>query len=592
MCDPSRTRSFCIGLLTGLLFGIVFGLAYPPVNIWWLVVLAPLPLVICATHTTAPLWTALGVSLGSLPMWTLHHLWIASISTLGIIPLVIYLSIWPGLFVLILSRLARVSTGLVWVLAPIVWTGLEVLRAEVVWHGYPWFLLAHPLIEYEWMARWASVGGVYLLSFILCAQTAIFGWLIFARKRSKLSWNLALLCMCMLTFAPILLHNLSSSTATSSGTERIRIGVVQTSVPQTIRGTWTLDQRIEEMRTLMMLTLEIDDRARDTDIIIWPETMFPGPTLSPEAIAVLRKEYSALFTPDEADLLLLDTALLTLSEQVQPALIVGARGYEGFRIERDEQSQTIFEADRSYNSTFVVSNGVITPQRYDKMHLTPFGEVMPYLSAWAWLESKLLAIGAQGMSFDLDAGTDPTALVARIPDGREIRLATPICFEATVARVCRQLVFADGRRRADLMLNLTNDGWFGDHPGGREHHMLLARWRCIELATPMVRAANTGISAVIDSRGRVVERGPQWILDEFDELRPAAAGDEQLAGILVAEVELGTEMTPYGRVGDIVGWSSMAAAVALAGLAIFLPAGRGRRDEPMESTDQTQGVLP
>ena len=105
---------------------------------------------------------------------------------------------------------------------------------------------------------------------------------------------------------------------------------------------------------------------------------------------------------------------------------------------------------------------------------------------------------------------------------------------------------------AEMLINLTNDGWFGESDVGRSHHLLLARWRCAELARPMVRAANTGVSAFIDTRGGVLGRG--------------VAGDEigmRVEGVLHGEVVPVSGQTIYARIGDVVGLGSLVGAVLM-----------------------------
>ena len=111
-----------------------------------------------------------------------------------------------------------------------------------------------------------------------------------------------------------------------------------------------------------------------------------------------------------------------------------------------------------------------------------------------------------------------------------------------------------GEHRADLIINGSNDGWFGDvrwspvsSDAGREQHLLAARWRCIELGVPMVRAVNTGISAAVDSKGRVLS--PEVVAG----LEHPTGTD----GAFVVTVPLGGPDTIFGRIGNVFGWSAM-----------------------------------
>ena len=118
------------------------------------------------------------------------------------------------------------------------------------------------------------------------------------------------------------------------------------------------------------------------------------------------------------------------------------------------------------------------------------------------------------------------------------------CFESSMSRVVRRIANAgDG---TNLMVVMTNDGWFATSDRGRRVHLMLARWRCLELGLPLARSANTGISASIDHRGRVL-----------------ASLEPREAGVLVVPVEAGRARTLYGVIGNAVAWVSLAGLGAL-----------------------------
>ncbi len=195
-------------------------------------------------------------------------------------------------------------------------------------------------------------------------------------------------------------------------------------------------------------------------------------------------------------------------------------------------------------------------ERYDKVDLTPFGEVIPYVWRFPALQDKIVSLGAAGMAFNLTPGTAPMTLPVKVRGESgvaavgEVQAAMPICFEGTRAGLCRWLVCDGSRLRAPVIFNLSNDGWFGRFTGGREQHLQAARWRCVELGVPMVRAVNTGISAAIDHRGRIMERGP------------TGKADVDTEGVLSVTLQLEPDRraTLYGRIGDVWAWTVLLAA--------------------------------
>jgi len=620
-------------LWTGLAFGVVhallFGSAFPPLNIWPAAFLAPLPLVWAAFVTKRPLRSALGVSLASAPMWGLHHLWIWDVSYAGMPALVIYLSLWPGLFVWICARLARRvrHPALLGFGVPVVWTGLEVLRGEVIWHGYPWFLLGHPLIGTP-LDRIASGFGVYSVSFLAALPAIGLAWRLgrvsaSAASRQRRLWGVVcgvfvLLCF----FLPWSLPKLESAAA---DTRRARIAVVQTNLPSSNKIDMSNAQRLDMMRRLMVLSEEAAAGAPEwngpPDVIVWPETSVPSLfALNPEAVAVERAA-DLNFKLEDSETQYATTvfhdSLVELQQRIGVPMVVGAIAANGLRIDLDDDGKVKnIHVDALFNSAFLVEHGAVHPQRYDKMHLTPFGEIMPYISQWDWLERQLLALGARGMQFDLEPGRQPVrmsitpadpvraagpsqplaeAAAESSPSVPPVRAATPICFEATMSDVCRRLVFEGGRRQADLLLNLTNDGWFGRSVAAREHHLLIARWRCIELGTPMIRAANTGISCAIDRQGRVVAKGPQKAGHSSGSGRHGEGGrfaygqGANVEGVLFVEVALpasGPDASEpvFRRAGNVAGWAMLTLTAGIVVWSMVPRVGVKPHPEPMNSS--------
>jgi apolipoprotein N-acyltransferase len=231
-------------------------------------------------------------------------------------------------------------------------------------------------------------------------------------------------------------------------------------------------------------------------------------------------------------------------------MLVGEEALEGLKIQEDAQGRVTFSQDKRYNSAYLIDRGAPSFSRYDKVHLTPFGEVMPVVSRWDWLEDQLLALAAGGMRFDLDEGTRLTVFEIPAPQRSEgtVRVVTPICFESTDPVLCRRLVFDGEMRRADIIANLTNDGWFGESDLARRQHLRAARWRAFELMTPVVRSANTGTSAIIDRSGRVVASLPA-----------------RTDGVLRAEIDLPTRgaYTVHVRFGEWAGWACLVGTIGL-----------------------------
>ncbi len=565
-------------LLMGAIHALLLVLSFPPFSLWGCVFLAPIPLFSVALNPIIrPSRAALWASIGASPAWLFLHWWVGDISALGLIPLVIVLSMYTMIFVWlaarIVDRFARPE-----LLLPLVWVGVEFFRGSVFANGYPWYLLAHPLIESprSVLAMPASIGGVYFVSY-LCASYSFLLYLSVRdphrarRKRAGFaaaglfgSW---VLCGLLLT----------PKSAIDHGT--FRFAVVQPNVPQDNRMDWTVRQRYRDWLTLRDITLAaVHDPANPMplDLIIWPEGFVPGWTLDPISLETEREAQLAWnMTPrDETDVLELNVPmrisateivdqLLVMQRAIDVPMLVGSVAYDNLRIV-DTPKGIDYKRDALYNSAFVIESGQVQDRWYDKLHLTPFGEVMPYISSIEWLEQSLLSLGASGMEFALDPGHKPRPLSVPVHDLelQQLGVATPICFEATTSSVCRKLVCQNGKRTAGVMINITNDGWFGSSERTRKAHLQNARWRCVELATPMIRSANTGISAVIDHRGQIIDTT----------IRPLRGDPRE--GHLIGQVQIAQKLTPFAHIGDLFGWLTLLLTLAWAVPAIFRPRGR------------------
>lgn len=565
--SPRRPGSLLEGICLGAAHALLLWLAFPPVGFGVLGVVAPIPLFLLALRTERAWRSGLGVAIGTLPFWAYHHWWVFAVSAAGAPPLIALQSLWAGLFVALAAIGSRRLTR--WqkpVAIALIWTGIEFFRGRLFFDGYPWFFLAHPLADLP-LAKWASVVGVYGVGLLVALLGASFTQAALDRSAGWRKAILPVACLVLLAAGGLL--------PTPSSDRSARIAVIQTNLPQSNKLAWELEDRIERFRAWASLSAEAGAMQPPPHLVVWPETMFPGATLTPQAIAEFERFEQSQNRSGSLGTLFV-APLLELQRQLGVPMLLGAIGYDNLTIITEADDTVRLDRDASYNSAFLVTQGEIDPARYDKIFLTPFGETMPYISNFPALEQALLDFAAGGMSFDLDAGTLPVRFEIQTQDAGTFRVATPICFEATISQVCRRLVYEQGDRRTDVLINLTNDGWFGSFDPGRANHLLIARWRAIELGIPVVRAANTGISCVVDARGRVLE----------------ASGPREPANLLPVEVPLpGDDRTIYAMIGDSSGWVATLATLALLGLA-GVSRRRERRSEIPQPSAPNPSQLP
>ena len=527
--------------------------------------------------------------LGSAVVWAISQWWTFQVASLGFVPLVAIQSAW---LVLCLWSSQQVRKAWGWqgvaLASAFVWTGVEFMRAEVFMGGYAWGLTSQSLVD-SFLARIAPWAGVYAVTFVCAAIAAVLAYFAerYIRTRDFTVYGVPIpeTAMKLLEIKArrfgfaLAIVGIGLGAALRVGTpeavetfNNIRIASVQTNISQSNKTYWTLEQEIRDYRRMQELNEKAAAAVVVPKLIVWPETMMPGISIEPAVVAEMKAKELVfnLKEPMPAELGTSETrvkatafweALSAMSVRTQVPMLIGEEGLEGFTIKVDDKGAVEMDQRARFNSAYLVRDGEVVGERYDKMELTPFGEYMPVISRFPWLEKQLLSLAAEGMSFDLSAGTKK--VVFSIANGEsEVRVVTPICFEITESTVCRGLVFDGDKRRADVMINLSNDGWFQGSDAAREQHLRIAQWRCLELGTPMVRSANTGISAVIDANGRVVARGVE--------------GDKvgcEVEGVMAADVPLavradGGGATFYARTGNWAGWGSMGIWVIVTGAAV------------------------
>ena len=507
--------------------GVIFGCAYPPVG--WSI------LVVAAAVPTA--WIVVRGSAGGLPgapraalpwriafaiapvlwiKWFVLHFWLLQVTGAGTYALALYCTFHELLGLWLLVQCARgLPAWMPWaLLLPLALGAEEAFRAYVLFDGYPWFRWGQPLVEHVVLVQGADlIGEIFASLLVLALAGACVDALLARRHASRITaagevgwprWGNS--ARAGVVFA--LLFLLASFAYGSWRLSQAPVGqgpgilLVQTNLATSNKVGWAPREQVKDIPAFAELTLRgaIDcaERKLPVALAVWPETMLAGYGLEPQTIAL--QEANDWFPGNR-----FQRIASLLAERLQVPLLVGSPAFIGLRAEGER-----FAWDKQFNSAYLVNPGPPPYPRYDKVFLAPFGETMPYISNWDWLEQQLLAVGAAGMSFDLDRGGEPVRF--EIPwEGRTVRIAPAICFEDAMCWVPRDLVYParGGRARAaDLLVNITNDGWYGWFDGGRAQHLQIARFRCIETRTPMVRAANTGLCAGIDSSGRIVATPP------------------------------------------------------------------------------------
>ena len=348
----------------------------------------------------------------------------------------------------------------------------EWLRGHVL-TGFPWNTFGYALTEPLALAQTASLIGLWGLTFLSVAIFASPAVLIDSSSRGRKPWIAPAMALVLLVAMGVF-GGVRLALHPTMTDAKVRLRIMQPNLQQDVR--FNYSAKAEVMRKYLTLS----DRAagpqstgvRDTSILIWPESAFPF---------FLTREADAM--AQIADLLPKGTVLITGSVRA-PDLPPGTR------------------ITRAYNSIYVIDHDGSVLSVYDKLHLVPFGEYLPFQD---WMER----VGFVQLT-KVQGGFIPGVRRHTMEIPSAPRVLPLICYEAIFPGD-----IARGDDRPGWIVNLTNDGWFGISTGPYQH-LQQARLRGIEQGLPVVRAANTGISVVIDPLGRIIARlglGVEGVLD-------------------------------------------------------------------------------
>jgi len=521
--------------LLALLSGVMIGACFPPWGdhlISWLpwIALAPLcwALWIIPQHTSGKNWARhcflLGWLTGSIS-FLITLFWITTVTWLGWILLSLVVGLYPALWALFAGTILRSlgETGdpakawlgsipnlLVALVAAAAWTAAEWLRGTL-FSGFGWNPLGIAFRDNIPLIQIAGITGTAGLTFlaVLGAATAAITLERVAREirigRTRPHFDFMIAIMLIVISFSYGVHRI---TAPEGETLSLRVAGVQGNIP--VYDYW--DEKKEAQIMEVYLRQSRLALAMNPDLVIWPEAATPRPLLLDEIIYDQVKDLASTTPAD---------------------FLIGSVHYEK-------------EPLGDYNSAILLTDHATSTQIYNKIHLVPFGEYVPFRHSFplfSWIVGNRVA-------YDFDSGKSPVALQL---SAKPIKVGPLICFEDTLGDLTRRFAGLG----AQLLITITNDGWF-EHSIATQEHLANAQLRTVETGLPMLRVADTGISCVIDRFGRI----KQTLHGE--------GGNTFVQGILNATIAVPAhpEQTFYDRHGELFAHACLGITLALA--AVFL----------------------
>ncbi|MCF6147524.1 MAG: apolipoprotein N-acyltransferase [Candidatus Kuenenia sp.] len=387
--------------------------------------------------------------------------------------------------------------------APCVWVSLEYIRSHL-FSGFPWFFAGHTQYRYLPVIQICDITGVSGISFLIIMVNAYIAWLIahcfrnnhnekenialwVGRKQNfiYLSYILPIpLVIGVLLYGAFWLKNYTPY-------EGPVVCLVQGNISQEVKAESSEEEEVKTLKKYYDLSLRV--KGEPIDLVVWPETMVPGILNINPDITGRKIDYLSQLTA------------VQLAQELKASLLLGGI------------SLFLFEEDQKYfNSVFFYGRNGEFLDRYDKIHLVPFGEFTP-LEKYLPFLSKLVPY-----SVGLSHGEKSTVFHLTTLQNQGFNFGASICYEDTVPSLIRKLK----KQGVDFIFNVTNDGWFHDS-AELEQHLAIMVFRAVENRTCMARAANTGISAFVGPGGTI-----------YGKLNDAEGRQKEISGTLVNRIKL------------------------------------------------------
>jgi len=422
-------------------------------------------------------------------------------AALGILVLFcLYLGLYHGVFGVAISLLAGASSRGALLLAPVVWVAVELARTRI--SGFPWNLLGITQVDNIPLAHVATVTAVYGLSFEIMLVNVAFAAAFLVRRPKRKALLLAW------AGAAVVLQSGRWIPAPAIAADKTAY-LIQSNVPVT--DNWTKPYFDSTLRKLMQLSL--DPSSGSSAGAAKGNVFAVNPPVRPELI-VWPESPTPFFTNDPV----FRAALSDLARRADTWVLAGSIGIRSM-------PQSSARPSELYNSGALVSPSGDWAGRYDKVHLVPFGEYVPFPQLFSFASGLTKEVG----EFSRGQSRAPLDTVGS-------KLGVFICYESIFPDEIRQSAAVG----AQVFVNISNDGWYGDS-GAYAQHLKQARMRAVENARWLLRDTNTGVTASIDPYGRIVARLPR-----------------KTRATLVAPYALSEETTFYTRHGD---WFAFVCAI-------------------------------
>lgn len=493
--------SWTVRLFFAVASGIALAFSFPNYNLPLLAWIAVALLMLAAIGTRSRDAALFGFINGAL-FYPLSLPWIATVmqqygnninwlTAAGILALMTLAgALFPLVFAVLVARVSKRNIAMACTLAPFLWVVLEFGRANLPIIGFPWNLLGYAASSNLAFVQLTSLTGIYGLSLLIAAFNASLAWMFVSPsgKSRRIAVGAAVTLVVIAIFGERFVPRAKPDHIAH---------LVQTNLPQeeTYPSNW---MQIHATDMAQLESVSIQAARQKPGLIVWPEVPAPFSLQDPQFAAIADQ----------------------IARESGQDFLVGVVDWSGGVRFQGNASNSAVLLDPSGQRQFT----------YDKIHLVPFGEYVPLRKYLFFAHSLIDSIG------DFTPGREYS--VGLLPGGR---FSVFICYEAIFSSEIRRFA----KNGAQLLINISNDGWFG-RSSAPAQHVMMARVRAVENHRWLLRCTNTGFTVDVDPYGRIVAQYPRFTRGQLD-----------------APYGFRSDLTPYTRFGDWLAWLSLIATAAL-----------------------------
>lgn len=514
---------------------------------------------------TSLFWSAYIVSFF---YWLGNLYWVEPVTAAGWVAMCLYLgTLWP--LAAIALRWCVMKKIPLFLAAPLLFVGAERLQG-IFWGGFFWRHLAYSQYANITVIQISDIFGAAGVSFLIAMVNGLIADWIFsildARNKSNIpsinppslklrrtSWG-AKFAATVFVIAAIAGTLVYGNWRIGQSDKYIKTGpvvaAVQSNIPQSVKESHEASEQIFDD----LLKNSIAAAKAEARLIIWPETMVQ---------AVLNEQLLQILDPSHP-YNMFDKALRKHAKESNAYVLAGAHG--GVPHIRDDLT---IELAQRYNSAFLYRpDGTKFDKQYNKIHLVPFGEVVPFKKSFPPLYRFFMKFSPYDYDYSLDYGSEYTVFDMNSPGGA-YKFGVMICYEDSVPAIARKFVLDENRnKKVNWLVNISNDGWFVRFADGKvrpstelSQHTAVCTFRAVENRTVIIRNVNTGISCLIDSLGRVKDGFTVGNLPQ------KAMARQAVAGWFAERVPIDNRITFFSKYGQ---WLDFCCAIFFVSIIILL----------------------